>query len=184
MKTDYVEPGSYARLLSAMTWPNALAVRVALETGLRIGDVLSARERDLQGDWLTGKAHKTGKPYRFKLQAQTARDLRWQACNGWLFPGRDPRRPRTRQAVWKDMKQAAARVRLEGVVRPHSARKTFAVEKRKRDGIEATMAALQHEKKWVTEMYAYADVGMKGVDLDALAVALADRLTHLLLDRK
>ena len=41
MRTDYLNPALYNKLYTVMTYENVLALRVSLETGLRVGDVLA-----------------------------------------------------------------------------------------------------------------------------------------------
>ena len=64
MRTDYLNPQIYNRLYGVMTYDNVLALRVSLETGLRIDDVLSLKRGDLTGRTITGTAEKTGKPFK------------------------------------------------------------------------------------------------------------------------
>ena len=70
---------------------------------------------------------KTGKRRRVNLSGELLERLRHNGQRGWVFPGRDPRKHRTRQAVWKDLKRAAKALRLVENLTPHSARKEFAV---------------------------------------------------------
>ena len=85
-----------------------------------------------------------------------------------LHPGRCGRRiqdiPRAadtalyRQAVWKDVKRAAAALRLTANAAPHSARKVYAVELlRKYGDIDRVRRALNHGGLEVTLIYAMAD---------------------------
>ena len=85
-------------------------------------------------------------------------ELKAQAGEHWVFPGRDPRNHRTRQAVWKDMKRAAKAFRLPANIGPHSARKVYAVELRNKYGdIDRVRRALNHDSEVVTLIYAMAD---------------------------
>ena len=61
MRSDYVKSESFRLLINSMQYENGLALRVSLETGLRIGDVLKARPADLKGNKLYFVAQKTGK---------------------------------------------------------------------------------------------------------------------------
>ena len=85
-----------------------------------------------------------------------------QAGRLWVFEGgRDWRKHRTRQAVYKDLMRAARlfRVRLGGAhIGTHTARKIYAVERYHRTGsIEAVRQLLGHEREAVTMLYALAD---------------------------
>lgn len=86
-------------------------------------------------------------------------DLRNHAGRRWVFPSRlDPNKHHTRQAVWKDVKRAAAAFRLPQNVGPHSARKVYAVELlRKYGDLDRVRRALNHESESVTLIYAMAD---------------------------
>jgi site-specific recombinase XerD len=75
-----------------------------------------------------------------------------------VFPGSKPGKHRTRQAVWKDVKRAAAALCLIANAAPHSARKVYAVELlRKYGDIDRVRRALNHGGLEVTLIYAMAD---------------------------
>ncbi len=158
MRTDYMLDREVDLVLAALMPANALALRVALHTGLRIGDVLQLRPEQLQSRfWVTEQ--KTGKKRQVGLTAPLLADLRDSAGEYWVFPGRDPKKHRTRQAVWKDMKRAAKAFRLPINAGPHSARKVYAVElMRKYGDIERVRRALNHNSETVTLLYAMADM--------------------------
>jgi integrase len=132
-------------------------MRVAIHTGLRIGDVLALRTEQLRGNfWITEQ--KTGKRRQVGIPQQLLRDLRAAAGQTWVFPGRDPAKHRTRQAVWKDVKRAAKALRLPQNAAPHSARKIYAVDLLRRYGdLERVRRALNHDSEIVTLIYAMAD---------------------------
>lgn len=71
----------------------------------------------------------------------------------------DPRKCRTRQAVNKDLKRAAALFRVKGVnVTPHTARKIYAVGEYERTcDIRHVQKLLNHSSESVTKLYALAD---------------------------
>lgn len=158
MKTDYMLDREVELVLAALMPANALALRVALHTGLRIGDVLQLRPEQLKPRfWVTEQ--KTGKKRQVGLTAALLEDLKDSAGEHWVFPGRDPTKHRTRQAVWKDMKRAAKAFRLPINAGPHSARKVYAVElMRKYGDIERVRRALNHNSETVTLLYAMADM--------------------------
>lgn len=155
------------RLLTADRW---LPFQVALETGLRIGDVLALRWSDVHGKTITFKAQKTGKLGKTAVSAETAAWLkraRRGSASVWVFPS--PRKAGahlTRQAAWKWFKAAAEAAGLEVAgVSPHSLRKVFAVALCKAEGLEAAQAALQHSSADVTSLYAFSD-WMSGENVD------------------
>ena len=158
MRTDYMLDREVELVLAALMPANALALRVALHTGLRIGDVLQLRPEQLQSRfWITEQ--KTGKKRQVGLPAGLLEDLKAASGLHWVFPGRDPTKHRTRQAVWKDMKRAAKAFRLPINAGPHSARKVYAVElMRKYGDIERVRRALNHNSETVTLLYAMADM--------------------------
>lgn len=159
MKTDYLNPQLYNKLYAVMTYSNVLALRVSLETGLRIDDVLSLRVEDLKGRTLRGVAEKTGKPFRKVISQDLANRLRQVQGKKFIFPHRLKKdKHRTRQAVWKNLKKAAQILGIDLNVAPHSARKTYAVETFKEYGLERTQKELQHDRASTTMIYAFADI--------------------------
>lgn len=193
MRSDYLRPGRYARLFGCMQPDNVLAMRCALETGLRIDDVLSLRPSDLRGSTITCTAHKTGKTCSKRVSAPLARDLRRNASPEWIFPGRKKGRHRTRQTVWRDLSKARAMLGLPEHVSPHSARKTYAVELRRADGLDRVQAELQHDRTSTTMIYAFADLLQNGenqveneektADFEAFAEQIAEKVAEKLFER-
>ena len=107
MKTEYLLQREVDLVLAALTETNRLVMRTALHTGLRVGDVLQLQPWQLRPHfWVT--EDKTGKRRQVGLPEPLLSDLRNHAGEHWVFPGRNPRKHHTRQAVWKDVKRAAA----------------------------------------------------------------------------
>lgn len=157
MRTEYLLEREVELVLDLLTYENRLVVRVLLHTGLRIGDVLRLKPDQLKPNfWITEQ--KTGKRRQVGLPAQLLSDLLDNCGKVWVFPGADPAKHRTRQAVWKDVKRAAAACRLTCNAAPHSARKVYAVELlRKYGDIDRVRRALNHAGLEVTLIYAMAD---------------------------
>lgn len=157
MRTEYLLQREVDLVLSALTDTNRLVMRTALATGLRVGDVLALTPDRLKSHfWVTEQ--KTGKKRQVGIPQPLLSDLQKHAGEWWVFPGRDPRKHHTRQAVWKDVKRAAQAFRLRQNVGPHSARKVYAVELlRKYGDIERVRRALNHSSESVTLIYAMAD---------------------------
>lgn len=157
MKTEYLLQREIDNVLSVLTPGNALVMRVALHTGLRVGDVLNLRTDQLASRfWIT--EGKTGKRRQIGLPQPLLNDLKNSAGQYWVFEGVDPKKHRTRQAVWKDVKRAADAFRLKQNVAPHSARKVYAVDLLNKYGdIEKVRRALNHSSTSVTMIYAMAD---------------------------
>jgi integrase len=162
LTTDYLLHREVELVLDLLTEENRLVMRVALHTGLRIGDILSLKTDQLKPNfWITEQ--KTGKRRQVGLPEPLLSDLRDSADQIWVFPGAKPGKHRTRQAVWKDVKRAAEAARLTQNVAPHSARKVYAVELLERYGdLERVRRALNHGGIEVTMIYALADKRLRG----------------------
>lgn len=165
MRSEWVDGDTLALVLAAMMPGNALAMEVSLATGLRIDDVLALKmetvrrtARPYVRDSKTGKTHRVYLPreLRERMLAQAGRVYVWEHRTDWT-------RHKTRQAVYKDMRKAAAvferNGRLGAHVSPHSARKCAAVRAYKRGGLDAAAALLNHDPghPLVTMLYALAD---------------------------
>lgn len=128
-------------------------------TGLRISDVLNLRSERLR-ERFSVRELKTGKVKRVRLPKALLDRLLSQAGRIYVFENRlDYRKPRTRQAVYKDLRRAAKLFRVkETHISPHSARKIYAVSEYRRTGsIERVKELLNHEDEAVTMLYAMAD---------------------------
>lgn len=157
MRTEYLLAKEVDLVLAALTPENRLVMRAALVTGLRVGDVLALTPDRLKPHfWVTEQ--KTGKKRQVGLPEPLLTDLKNSAGEHWVFPGRNPRKHRTRQAVWKDVKRAARAFRLPQNVGTHSARKVYAVDlMRKYGDVDRVRRALNHRSESVTLIYALAD---------------------------
>lgn len=160
MTTEYLFQKEVDRVLAAMMPENRLAIRVSLHTGLRISDVLSLKPEQLKAQfWVTES--KTKKKKRVNLPGPLLEDLKRNSGKYWVFPGRsDPKKHRTRQAVWHDIDRAAKAFRLPQNIGTHSARKAYAVELYQKYGdLDRVRKALNHAKKYpsTTKIYAMAD---------------------------
>lgn len=164
MKTEYLLQREVDLVLSALTPGNRLVMRVALHTGLRIGDVLALKTEQLRPHfWVTER--KTGKKRQIGLPEPLLSDLKNAAGAVWVFEGRSTGKPRTRQAVWKDVKRAAKAFRLEANAAPHSARKVYAAELMERYGdLDKVRRALNHRSESITLIYALADQQRRAKD--------------------
>lgn len=186
MRSDYLPPDCWRELYRVMTADNVNAMRVSLETGLRIDDVLSLRPQDVKkksgGYSIEYTAKKTNKSGKAGISADLARELLSRAGTAWLFEGRQKDKHRTRQAVYKDVKKAARLLGAVGQISPHSARKTFAVELRKRSGVAEVQKALQHSNADVTHLYAFADMASKGGAI-ASQRAFAEMVADVVIER-
>lgn len=151
--------GDLQHLFALLMPDNALVLRVALETGLRIGDVLAIRTEQLRTQRFTVREQKTGKSKRVYLSRPLWEALRRTAGRHYVFEGRnDPKKHRTRQAVFNDLKRAARAFRLPQNVSPHSLRKLYAVTLLEETGdLELVQRALNHDRIQTTLIYALSD---------------------------
>lgn len=158
MTTEYLYRQEVDRVLAALMPQNQLIVRVMLQTGMRLSDVLELRSEGLStSGWYT--EGKTGKKRRYGLPKPLLEAILEQAGPVWAFPGRKRGTHKTRQAVWKDIKRAAVAFRLPQTVGAHSFRKVYAVRLMRKYGkIERVQKNLNHASHSVTAIYAMADV--------------------------
>lgn len=158
-RSEWASHDVMAHILAALTPENRLAITVSLLTGLRIGDVLNLRTRQLLCERLTVVEEKTLKKRTVRLPDKLREQLISYAGKIYVFPNRlDPRRHRTRQAVYKDIKRAAKAFRVKLNITPHSARKCYAVAEYRRDFNAARVQRLlNHSSEAVTMIYAIAD---------------------------
>ena len=157
--TEYLLNKEMEHVLALLTPSNALVMRTILHTGMRVSDVLNLKTSDLKpSGWYIEQ--KTGKRRRYGLPGPLLAEIKAQAGQEWAFPSRcDPRRHRTRQAVWADVKRAQRAFRLPENLGTHSARKIYAVElMRKYGDIKRVQRALNHDRAMTTAIYAMSDV--------------------------
>lgn len=156
MTTEYLMRREMEHVFAALTPANRLVCQVAVHTGLRVGDVLAIPTAKLGRQfWVTER--KTGKRKRVNLPQTLVDDIRAQAGPVWAFPGaRSPDKPRTRQAVWADVKRAAKAFRMPQNVGVHSLRKRYAVEQleRSKGNFKRVQALLNHADMATTMIYA------------------------------
>lgn len=160
MTTEYLLNEQVERVLLLLTPVNRLVIRVALHTGLRVGDVLALKTEDLvRGPRWTITESKTGKRKLVALPHDMWHELQGVCGTKWVFPGRlDQETHRSRQAVWRDVKRAAKACRLPQNIGPHSARKVYAVRLMEKYGdIEKVRKNLNHDRYTTTMIYAMAD---------------------------
>ena len=126
-----------ALLAAAASRPNerqAAVMRAALEilyaTGLRISELLALPRVALAGDAALLLVRGKGGKERIVPLSAAAREAAAPLLHGqvrWLFPGRDRRRPMTRQGFAQALKQVALAAGLDAArVSPHVLRHSFA----------------------------------------------------------
>lgn len=159
MRTKAIREDDMEHVLRLLTYPNEVVCRVALAHGLRVGDVLSLKTRQVKQSKITLREQKTGKRRVIQLSEKLRRMILAQSGEVYAFPGRlDPGKHRTRQAVWKDLKRAARALRMSGGVGTHSMRKSAAVRRYKACGdMRQVQRLLNHSDELVTALYALAE---------------------------
>lgn len=161
MRSDFVDKDILSHVLYALTYENRLACKVAIETGLRIGDVLSIRTEQLRKkNSFTITEQKTGKKRSVRLSAALKKELQTISGAVFVFEHRtDPMKHRTRQAVYKDIKRAAKLFRVKQNLTPHTIRKLYAVDSLRKTGdLDKVRKLLNHDSIEVTMLYALADI--------------------------
>lgn len=159
MKTEYLLEEQVKNVLAALMPANRLVIEICLETGLRVGDVLSLRREQLESNnGFPLRETKTGKWRNVWLSDGLRRRVLAQAGPVWAFPARSGDGHRCRQAVWQDVKRAAKAFRLCQNVGAHSFRKVYAVRLMQMYGdLEMVRRAMGHDKVETTMIYALAD---------------------------
>lgn len=157
MRTGVVLERKLELVLDLLTPENALVARTMLATGLRVSDVLELTPEQIKPS-VAVTERKTGKKRRVRIPKKLCEDILRRAGKVWAFPGRDPVKHRTRQAVWKDIKRAQKACRFTVNLGTHSMRKAYAVELMHRYGdLDRVQKDLQHDRPEVTMLYALAD---------------------------
>lgn len=170
VRTTWASPQQMGHVLAALMPPNRLIVRVCMATGLRVSDVLELRTAQLKRRQ-TVRERKTGKVRRIQWPAALYEEMELQAGRYWVFEGRtDPRKHRSRQAVWRDIQRAEAVFKRSRILTraqnlgTHTARKCAAVAAYHRGGMPAAQRLLQHSDPLITRLYALADLEVQHHD--------------------
>lgn len=159
MRTEYIDFGDLSHLFAVLMEPNALILRVSLETGLRLGDCCALTTEQVLRQRFSVREQKTGKSKRVYLSKDLQASILAQAGSLYAFPHRtDPNRHRTRQAVYSDLKRAARAFRIPQNVAPHTMRKLYAKTLFDKTGdMELVQRALNHDRITTTLIYALCD---------------------------
>ena len=158
MTAEYLIEKEMEHVFAALMPQNRLVCRVCVATGLRVGDVVSLRTEQLaQQFWITES--KTKKRRRVNLKSDLLADLKKNAGEYWVFPHRDdPKKHRTRQTVWRDVKRASKAFRLPQNVAVHSLRKVYACDllSSSKGDMKRVQRALNHSDAATTMIYVMA----------------------------
>lgn len=156
MTTEYLMEREMEHIFAALTPGNRLVCRVAVRTGLRVGDVLAIPTAKLGTQfWVTER--KTGKRRRVNLPQSLVDEIKAQAGPEWAFPSPTrPGQPRRRQTIWADVKRASRAFRMPQNVGVHSLRKRYAVEQleRSKGNYKRVQQLLNHADMATTMIYA------------------------------
>ena len=162
MKSEWLKNEEMQHVLRLLMLENRIAIQASIATGLRISDILTLKTEALERASqrrITVKEQKTGKTRRVYFPKEVYDDLMAISGRYFVFEHRtDPKKHRTRQTVWKDIRRAAVALRLHERVTPHTARKIYAVALYRRTGdIQKVAQAMKHTSQAVTMIYALAD---------------------------
>ena len=159
MRSEYISPQMIEHILSALTPQNRLVCKVSLITGLRINDCLNLKTEQIQKGRFTVREQKTGKTKRVTLPKELQQEILAKCGTIYAFENRvNGRKPRTRQAVFKDLKRASVLFRVGKNITPHSLRKIYAVSEFGKDqNLKRIQKLLNHSDEAVTMIYALAD---------------------------
>lgn len=165
VRADYINTDTVSHILWALSPTNSLVCEVALQTGWRIDDVLNLkteqikRAKDCKRPCISIVEKKTGKKSKKYFNRGLIDRLFNQSGRIYVFEGRDDYRvPRTRQAVFMDLKKTAKRFNLKINLSPHSLRKNYAVYlKNKGYSLAEIQKALNHDNVLTTMVYALSD---------------------------
>lgn len=160
MKSEWQPRKNVEHILAALMPANRLVCLIAMQSGMRVGDVLSLRTEQLRQERFTVQERKTGKRKAVRLPVWLRNAALAQAGQIYAFPHRlDGRKHRTRQAVYKDFVRAVEAFRVRANLTPHSLRKVYAVELLKESGSMAKVQKeLNHSDASITAIYALADL--------------------------
>lgn len=164
-RSAYVDMDSLNRVFELLRPVNRVACSLALQTGLRIDDVLSLRKADLEqcvknNYWLCVVEQKTGKARKIKMDKRTVSQLMSMSGAVYVFEHKsNPDKHRVRQTVYKDFKRCAREVLgVKTDVSVHSIRKVYAVRKYRETGdLARVQKSLNHSNMATTVLYALAD---------------------------
>jgi integrase len=158
-RSQWVARKEMDHLLAALMPSNAEALRLSMDYGLRIGDVLRLPRSAIEAGVWHMREEKTGKRRTVRLSDAHTRACMRICGKEYVFEHRyDWKRHRTRQAVYKDLKRVAKVFRIPAIT-PHSARKIYSVERYRQSGgnLATVKRLLNHSSEAVTILYAMAD---------------------------
>ena len=165
IRSDFIDSNTISHILWALTPANRLVCEVCLHTGWRVDDVLNITTGQINEALNKNKAtikiteKKTGKKSTKSLPRELCKRIKEQAGRIYCFESRDDyRKPRTRQAVYIDLKKASKRFNIKINLSPHSLRKNYAVYLKKcGKTAQQIQKELNHDNYITTLLYMLAD---------------------------
>lgn len=167
MRSIWANTRDIERALVLLMPENELVLRVQLSTGLRVGDAVALKTRDVVKGRFSIQEQKTGKRRMVTIPVDLQKTLLRGAGHIYVFPHRyTGKRHRTTSAVYKDLR-SASKIATRGKKRmsTHTARKWWAVEEYRKSGydLKKVQKLLNHNDIAVTMLYALADkIGKDG----------------------
>lgn len=162
---NYVEPIRNTEDIQAMKdylrkWNerNYILFLFGINSGLRIGDILKLKVKDVQGWYINTKEQKTGKPLKRKMTPILKRVLREfvkdKPLHHYLFQSRNgTNKALTRTTAYLILRTAAEELEIENVG-THTMRKTFGYHYYKKTKDIATLMVLfNHASPAITLRY-------------------------------
>lgn len=158
-------------LLKQTNHRNYILFTLGINTGLRAGDLVLLKVKDVQGTHITIRESKTGKVKTIKLSNDVRKELKeytkGMQGNDWLFKSRQGGNHISVRTVQRVVKWATNALNIAGNYSSHTLRKTFAYHlylATKKD-IAIVMMALNHSSERITLKYL-------GLDAEALDQAV------------
>lgn len=162
MLTRYLEADAVARVASALKGHSRAIWLLMNATGLRISDAIKIKHCDISRDGiLFWTSTKTGKTASRRLPSEILALLPLDPArpNKYMFPSDKLKAEHIhRSTVYRHIKKACLKVGIDpDGIGTHSARKSFAVNDFRENGLGRTMFDLQHSSASTTLLYALSD---------------------------
>ena len=147
----------YQRYLACLTPVARLAWDVAIETGLRISDIITLKISDL-APIMHVRERKTGKIRKIYMSTQLRTRLTANAAkyhSPYCFPGHSNGHIH-RDTIGRAIRHARADAQIDGIISMHSARKMYAIDLYAQYGDpDAVQSELGHEHLATTLLYIF-----------------------------
>lgn len=155
------------KYLASQSERNEMLLLFGIYTGLRIGDMLNLKVKDVKGKkYIKVREKKTNKNKTFKIPENFLKKLqgyvKGKADEAYMFPGRKKENPITRSGVHRILKSAADHVGLSAIS-CHSLRKTYGyfIYQQTKD-VATLMRLFNHSDPSITLLY----IGITQIEKD------------------